>query len=139
MEEKKFVFRNFEDAPTYKVLSDKSPAGYYINTTLFGNEETQHIVGEITENPEETPNFHYVHRTTLPVGGEVPEHPHTGNEQFYLVMEGEGEVTLCGNKYPVKPLSLALIRSGGSHGIRNTGNVPLIYLCVETHLAGLKE
>lgn len=136
MEEKKFVFRNFEDAPTYRVISEKSPAGYYINTTLFGNEANQNIVGEIVENSEENPNFHYVHRTTLPVGGEVPEHPHTGNEQFYLVLEGEGEVTLCGNKYPVKPMSIALIRNGGSHGIRNTSQKPLVYLCVETGLSG---
>jgi mannose-6-phosphate isomerase-like protein (cupin superfamily) len=65
----------------------------------------------------------------------VGEHPHEGNEQFYLIIEGEGEVTLCGEQFPVKPWSIALIRSGGSHGIRNTGDVPLVYICVETGLA----
>ncbi len=131
----KFVFRNLEDAPCYKVTNAFCPEGYFVNSTIFGDEATQKVIGDWPRNPEENPNFHYVHRTTLPVGGEVHEHPHVGNEQFYLVMEGEAEITLCGNKFPAKPWTLALIRSGGSHGIRNTGNTPLVYLCVETGLS----
>ena len=107
-----------------------------MNSTLFGDEPQQKCIGDRVVNPEPNPNFHYVHRTTLPVGGMVAEHTHNGNEQFYLVLEGEGEVTLCGNKFPVKPWCLALIRDGGSHGIRNTGNTPLTYVCVETGLTG---
>ena len=136
---KNFVFRNVEDACEYKVVNENCPDGYFINRTLFGDEPQQKILGERVCNPEERKNFHYVHRTTLPVGGKVGEHPHVGNEQFYLVMEGEGIVTLCGEEFPVKPWSIALIRSGGSHGIRNTGSMPLTYVCVETSLAAEEE
>lgn len=129
----KYVFRNIEDAPHYDVDKCQDGVGVIANVTLFGDEAQMPVVGP--RNPEETNNFHYVHKTTLPVGAAVGEHPHTGNEQFYLIIEGEGEVTLCGNVFPVKPWSIALIRDGGSHGIRNTGNVPLVYLCVETALA----
>lgn len=132
----RFVFRTEADAQAYKVINDKCPEGYFVNRTLFGDEPQQKCIGERTANPEERPNFHYVHITTLPVGGEVGEHPHNGNEQFYLVLEGEGIVTLCGNQYPVKPRCIALIRDGGSHGIRNTGDTPLVYVCVETGLSG---
>ncbi len=128
----KFVYRNIEDAPAYDVANCENGAGTIANVTLFGDEAKMPVVGP--RNPESTENFHYVHRTTLPVGGSVGEHPHEGNEQFYLIIEGEGEVTLCGKVMPVKPWSIALIRSGGSHGIRNTGNIPLVYLCVETGL-----
>lgn len=134
-----FVFRSIDDAAPYKVINENCPEGFFINQTLFGDEPQQKCIGDRDHNPEPRPNFHYVHRTTLPVGGQVGEHPHNGNEQFYLVLEGEGEVTLCGNKYPVKPWCLALIRDGGSHGIRNTGNTPLTYVCVETGLSGQAE
>ncbi len=128
----KYVYRNIEDAPAYDVANCENGAGTIANVTLFGDEAKMPVVGP--RNPEAADNFHYVHRTTLPVGGGVGEHLHTGNEQFYLIIEGEGEVTLCGKVMPVKPWSIALIRSGGSHGIRNTGSTPLVYLCVETGL-----
>jgi mannose-6-phosphate isomerase-like protein (cupin superfamily) len=131
--EKKYVFRNIEDAPAYDVSNCEGGLGTIKNITLFGDEAQMPVVGP--RNPEDNSNFHYVHRTTLPVGMSVGEHPHEGNEQFYLIIEGEGEVTLCGEQFPVKPWSIALIRSGGSHGIRNTGDVPLVYICVETGLA----
>ena len=128
----RFVFRNIEDAPAYDVANCENGAGTIGNVTLFGDEAKMPVVGP--RNPEANENFHYVHKTTLPVGGSVGEHPHEGNEQFYLILEGTGEVTLCGQIFPVKPYSIALIRSGGSHGIKNTGTTPLVYLCVETGL-----
>ena len=139
--EPKFVFRNIEDAPPYKVANEACPGGCYVNSTLFGDEASQEgkVIGEWPRNPESTSNFHYVHRTTLPVGGVIPEHPHVGNEQFYLVLDGEAEITLCGNVFAAKPWTIALIRSGGSHGIRNTGTTPLTYLCVETGLSAQPE
>jgi len=130
----KFVFRNIEDAPAYFVEGLSPDSGSFDNVTLFGDEPKMPMNG-VARNPEENKNFHYVHRTTLPVGGCVGEHPHEGNEQFYLILEGRGEVTLCGHVFPVKPWSLALIRDGGSHGIRNTGDTPLTYVCVETGLS----
>lgn len=136
--EPKYVFRSIEDAPPYKVSNDGCPCGYYVNSTLFGDEASQEgkVIGDWQRNPEATNNFHYVHRTTLPVGGVINQHPHIGNEQFYLVLEGEAEITLCDNVFKAKPWTIALIRSGGSHGIRNIGNTPLVYLCVETGLSG---
>lgn len=129
----KFVFRNIEDAPAYDVPAASGIGNPFWNITLFGDEPKMPVVGN--RNPEDNSNFHYVHKTTLPVGGVIHEHPHEGNEQFYLILEGQGEVRLCGHVFPVKPFSLALIRSGGSHGIRNTGETPLVYLCVETGLS----
>ena len=130
----KYVFRNLEDAPAYQVEGDSSGIGTFWNVTLFGDEPKMPM-GDVPRNPEQNHNFHYVHRTTLPVGGCVGEHPHQGNEQFYLIIEGTGEVTLCGKVFPVKPWSIALIRDGGSLGLRNTGTTPLTYVCVETGLA----
>jgi len=135
MSDKLYVFRNFEDAPTYDVPNCSGGNGTIVCTTLLGD-EAQMPVPEGMRQLDDSKSFHYLHYTVLPVGATVGEHPHTGNEQFYLIIEGEGEVTLCGKVFPVKPWSIALIRDGGSHGIRNTGDVPLVYICCETSLAG---
>ena len=70
-----FVFRNIEDAPTYDVANCQNGSGTIINTTLFGDEPKMPVIG--LRNPEENNNFHYVHKTTLPVGGSVGEHFHS--------------------------------------------------------------
>ena len=138
MEEKKFVFRNIEDAPTYPVENCSGGIGTMMNTTLLGD-EAKMPVPEGMRQLHDSESFHYVHKTTLPPGATVGEHPHEGNEQFYLIVEGEGEVYLCGNTYPVKPWSIAMIKSGGSHGIKNTGDKPLVYICCEISLSAEAE
>ncbi len=134
MSEKKFVFRNIEDSPFYTVDKCAGGSGRIRNITLLGDEAMM-PVPEGQRHLDDSDSFDYVHLTELPVGAWIGEHPHEGNEQFYLIVEGEGEVTLCGETFPVKPWSIAMIKSGGSHGIRNTGNVPLKYLCVQTQLS----
>lgn len=138
MEEKKFVFRNFEDAPTYEVDKCSGGEGVIVCTTILGD-EAKMPVPEGMRQLNDSDSFHYVHITTLPVGAMVGEHPHEGNEQFYLIVEGEGEVYLCGETHPVKPWSIAMIKSGGSHGIKNTGDKPLVYICCEISLSAEAE
>ena len=134
MSEKKYVFRNFEDAPTYTVDGCAGGDGRIQITTILGDEAMQ-PVPEGMRQLDDSETFDYIHLTTLPVGTTIGEHPHEGNEQFYLIVEGTGEVTLCGDVYPVKPWSVAMIKSGASHGIRNTGDIPLKYICCEAQLS----
>ena len=138
MEEKRYVFRNLEDSPIYEVDKCSGGEGVIVNVTLLGDEEKM-PVPEGQRHLDDSKSFHYVHRTILPPGAAIGEHPHEGNQQYYLIIEGEGEVTLCGNTFPVKPWSIAMIKSGGSHGIKNTGDKPLVYVCCETSLSPVDE
>jgi mannose-6-phosphate isomerase-like protein (cupin superfamily) len=123
----KSVFRDMQDAATY--WNNNHPeSGAYLNTTILGDEPSQ--PGHC--DPTDSDYFDYVHITTLPVGTYVREHSHTGNEQFYLVIRGHAEITLCGEKFEAKPYSIALIKDGGSHGIRNIGDTDLVYVCCQT-------
>lgn len=135
VKKEKYLIRHLEDAPTFETPNkhDDRPdeAGSYTLTTILGDEANMPVHGD----PTDSDNFHYVHITHLPVGAAVGEHPHTGNEQFYLVTSGQAEITLCGDKYQAGPWTIALIKDGGSHGIRNVGTETLTYICCEIEIS----
>ena len=101
--------------------------GSYELATILGNEPAQPFDGD----PNDSRNFHYVHITYLPEGACVGEHYHRDNEQFYLVIGGKAEITLCGDKFEAEPYTIAVIRPGSSHGIKNIGESTLTYICCE--------
>ncbi|MEU9481053.1 cupin domain-containing protein [Streptomyces sp. NPDC048191] len=68
---------------------------------------------------------------SLPPGAVSGEHLHTRTEEIYFVLSGEGELRLDGRPYPVRAGSMALTRTGSTHGLRNTGSGPLDWLVVE--------
>ena len=127
----KFLIRSIEDASTFtcpNVHPDRPDEnGSYDLTTILGDEPAQ--PGGC--DPNDSRNFHYVHITYLPEGAAVGEHYHRDNEQFYLVIDGKAEITLCGEKFQVEPYTIAVIRPGGSHGIRNIGKGVMTYICCE--------
>ena len=93
----------------------------------------------------------YFHEVTIPPGCIEGTHQHVGSEELYFIFEGEGiaymgdgddptvtdppyplktiEIFCVGPRnirvVPVKPRSVIYTKSGGIHGIRNTGTVPL--------------
>lgn len=94
----------------------------------------------------------FFHEVTIPVGATEGAHHHIGSEELYYIVEGEGiaymgddddpqtsryplvqrpvfgEGTKPLREIPVKPGSVIFTKSGGRHGIRNTGNVPLKFV-----------
>lgn len=131
---KKYVFRRCEDAPHYDVEHCGGGLGALKIITVLGDEPKM----PVRCNPNDSENFHYMHLTTMPIGATMGEHVHEGSEQFYLFVEGKGEVTLCGDKFEVGPWDLALLKNGGSHGLKNTGDIPLKYICCEVEIKNEK-
>ena len=78
----------------------------------------------------------FVDYAVIPPGASIGEHRHGGNEEIYLVLEGEGEMTLDGARFPVGPGSVVVNRPGGVHGLRNTGRGDLRIFVVEVRLPG---
>lgn len=39
----KYVFRSIDDAPGYKVINENCPDGYFMNSTLFGDEPSKSV------------------------------------------------------------------------------------------------
>ena len=65
-----------------------------------------------------------VHR--YPVGGGSNFNVHHDQEQAYLILEGEGEVSVGGVEEPVKPGSFVFIPRRSLHAIRNLGDADLV-------------
>ena len=51
-------------------------------------------------------------------------HYHKGMTEIYLVLEGEGEIELDGERFPVKPLTAIYLKPGCRH--RAIGNLRII-------------
>ena len=99
----------------------------------------------------------FFHEVTIPPGKTEGTHRHIGSEELYYITEGEGIAYMAvgddpktekfptvtkyifgiGNKdckeLPVKPGSVIYTKSGGIHGIRNPGTVPLKFVAFLYH------
>jgi len=52
------------------------------------------------------------------ISEDAREHYHKNMREIYFVLEGEGEILLNGESYPVKPGSTVLINAGTRHKAR---------------------
>jgi len=75
----------------------------------------------------------------LPVGYEIQRYkvggdqePATHDAMFHLmyVLEGEGEYSIDGSTYRIRPGSTVIIPPGASHAMRNTGKSELVMFAV---------
>jgi mannose-6-phosphate isomerase-like protein (cupin superfamily) len=76
----------------------------------------------------------YVDYAVLPPGATIGVHRHGRDEELYLVLEGSGVMHRDGEEFRVGPGSLVVNRAGGTHGLRNDGDVPLRLFVVEIAL-----
>ena len=70
--------------------------------------------------------------TSLPPGGQSPFfHVHHVHEEVYLIISGSGEYQADDKVFPIEEGSVVRVGTGVSRSIKNTGKVPLVYLCVQ--------
>jgi quercetin dioxygenase-like cupin family protein len=63
-------------------------------------------------------------------GQSQPMHDHTGQDKFYLVLEGSGFFTVGETQRTCGPGDLILAPSGVPHGVDNRGDTLLTFLTV---------
>ena len=98
---------NYEIAQLDELAAKRCPCGFTRRafTNLPSAAASLHLV-----NIEADSRAHYHQRTT----------------EIYLVLEGEGEIELDGQRYPVKPMTAIYIRPGCRH--RAIGSLKIINL-----------
>lgn len=67
-------------------------------------------------------------RITLEPGASIGEHAHPNTEDLYLILEGRGVGVLNGERFPVGPGDLFLVKAGGTHGLINDSEGPLTFV-----------
>lgn len=74
--------------------------------------------------------------TVLPPGKvQCPFHVHRGEEEMFLILEGEGELRFGKERYPIRKHDVIACPTGGAdmaHQIINTGTTDMRYLAVST-------
>ena len=62
-------------------------------------------------------HFHY---TVLPPNTSIGEHTHGNDEEFYVVIDGTGEMLDDGKTYTVTAGDVIMNKPFGTHGLKNT-------------------
>jgi quercetin dioxygenase-like cupin family protein len=87
-------------------------------------------VRSITKGTTPTGEELEVHETAL-LPGKTPHPPHRHkHSEFWLIREGEVEITINGKAYRLGPGSAAFAASNDEHGIRNVGENVATYFVV---------
>lgn len=79
---------------------------------------------------EEMKNCRILAEMTVPPGAGVGTHEHTGETEYYLIMEGSGIVNDNGTESRVAAGDVVITGGGATHAIRNDGSVPLRLVAV---------
>ena len=61
---------------------------------------------------------------------ETTGHNHSGQEEVYFFISGQGEMQLDDDKFSVEPGSIVLIKDGVFHKVYNTSDNELYFVCV---------
>jgi quercetin dioxygenase-like cupin family protein len=83
-------------------------------------------------SPGEMAGVEFVSVLTLEPGASIGQHPHSGEEELYLILEGEGAGFLDGESFTVRPGDAFLCKAGHAHGLANGPDTPLLFLAVLT-------
>ena len=59
-------------------------------------------------------------------------HLHHNHEEVYLIISGSGQYQVDDHIFDISEGSVVRVGVGASHCLKNTGDVPLIYICVQT-------
>lgn len=82
-------------------------------------------------NPHLDPRCHNLSlaEATLYPGCTTQAHRHPRSEEIYYFLSGRGLMLMDNEERPVEAGQAVFIPAGAGHECRNTGNVPLTFLC----------
>ncbi len=112
------IVRNYLDAPL-KTASSHKGQGEVRSVKLFSEEDYN----------SKLRFFYYME---LPPGTSIGYHTHKDtNEEVYVIVEGQGLMTVNGEEREVKPGDVILNKPGWSHGLENRSGAVVKLLVYE--------
>ena len=79
---------------------------------------------------EKEKNARMFAEVTLNPGCSIGYHRHDSETEYYFILSGTGTVNDDGKEVQVKQGDSIITGNGASHGIKNTGSVPLVFHAV---------
>ena len=75
-------------------------------------------------------NMQFLHYTVLPPGTAIGLHTHGDDEEFYIILEGIGEMQIEDELYPVSAGDVIKNAPFGTHGLKNVSDVEELKILV---------
>jgi mannose-6-phosphate isomerase-like protein (cupin superfamily) len=117
------MIRNFLTATRQEQMNShdgKGPVGLY---EVWGRDDFQS-------------NCDFIDRVTIPPGSEVGYHRHGENEEMYIILSGEGTMTIEGEPRRITAGDMILNPVGGAHGLVNDSEVEIDILVIQMSVGG---
>jgi len=108
---------------TAKQLQEKSHGGTG-NVDLY----------EIWDGSDFKSDIDFCDRVVIPPGSTIGYHRHGNNEEMYVVLEGEGLMTLDGKEVVVRKGDMILNPPGGEHGLVNNSSSDIDLLVIQVSI-----
>lgn len=90
----------------------------------------------LVERAQTEGTCNFVDLAVLPPGASIGRHRHaTDEEEYYLVLEGDGTMWRNGDEFDVRQGDLVRNPPGAEHGLRNTGTTDLRLFVFEVQAA----
>ena len=89
---------------------------------------------EIWERADFASNVDFCDRVVIPPGSSVGYHQHGNNEEMYILLAGEGLMTIDGKETVVCTGDMILNPPGGRHGLINNSDVNIDLLVIQVSI-----
>ena len=99
-----------------------------IKEKMRGGEGSASIIHRV--DCENEKNIRMLAEITLQPGCSIGSHSHGAETEYFIILSGNGTVNDNGTEVPVQTGDAIITGNGASHGISNTGAVPLVFHAV---------
>ena len=86
---------------------------------------------EIWEKSDFESDVDFIDRVVIPPNSTVGYHKHGNNEEMYIVLAGEGTMTIQGEPVAIKKGDMILNRALGEHGLVNNSDADIDLLIIQ--------
>jgi mannose-6-phosphate isomerase-like protein (cupin superfamily) len=86
---------------------------------------------EVWSKADFNSDIDFIDRVVVPPATTVGYHQHGDNEEMYILLNGEGLMTIDGNEVAVKRGDMILNAPGGKHGLVNNSNKDIDLLVIQ--------
>lgn len=73
-------------------------------------------------------------RVVMPPGSSMGEHSHGNDEEMYIILQGEGTMTIEGKEQHVSAGDMIVNKAFGTHGLVNTSEQDIELLIIQASL-----